>query len=84
VWHRVSASTGGESSPATLYYDLRNVLAVCERYAPLGVVGTWRRRLTVLAAHVAQAALSPRRREGLRAVRDGWRDFRRGRLGPRR
>jgi GT2 family glycosyltransferase len=83
VWHRVSASTGGESSPATLDYDLRNVLSVCERYAPLGVVGTWRRRLTVLAAHVAQAALSSRRREGLRAVREGWRDFRRGRLGPR-
>ena len=35
VRHRVSASTGGESSPTSLYYDLRNLLTVAERYAPL-------------------------------------------------
>jgi GT2 family glycosyltransferase len=83
VVHRVSASAGGESSPATLYYGLRNTLVVCERHAPLGAVGTWRRRLVMLAAHGTQALLSRRRRDGLRAVRDGWRDARAGRLGPR-
>ena len=81
--HRVSLSSGGESSPATLYYGLRNTLVVCERHAPLGRLGTWRRRLVMLAAHAAQALLSGRRRAGLAAVRDGWRDGRAGRLGPR-
>ena len=38
VRHRVSASTGGESSPTSLYYDVRNGLVVSERYAPLGRV----------------------------------------------
>lgn len=83
VVHAVSASSGGESSPATLYYGLRNTITVCERAAPLGRVGTWRRRLVALSAHAAQAAMSPHRRAALRAVREGWRDARRGRLGPR-
>ena len=84
VRHKVSASTGGQGSPDALYYSVRNLLAVCERHAPLGLLGTWRRRLTALAAFTAQALLGRRRRAGLRAVRDGWRDFRRGRYGPRR
>jgi hypothetical protein len=83
VWHKVSASSGGESSPATLYYGTRNALAVAERHAPLGALGTWRRRLTLLSAHLVQALLSGRRREGVSAVLGGWRDFRRGRFGPR-
>ena len=56
---------------------------VCERWAPLAPVATWRRRAVVVAAHAAQALRSPKRGEALRAVRDGWRDFRRGRLGKR-
>lgn len=83
VRHAVSASSGGESSPATLYYDLRNSLVVAERWAPLGLAGTWLRRAEAVAAHALQALLSRRRAEGLRAVRDGWRDFRDCRLGPR-
>jgi GT2 family glycosyltransferase len=83
VVHRVSASAGGESSPATLYYGLRNTMTVCERHAPLGRLASRRRRLAMLSAHVTQALLAPRRLEGLRAVRDGWRDARAGRLGPR-
>ncbi len=83
VRHKVSAAAGGESSPTTLYYGLRNTLVACERHAPLGAFGTWRRRVVLLGAHVAQALLAPARRSGLRAVRDGWRDARAGRLGPR-
>jgi GT2 family glycosyltransferase len=83
VRHKVSASTGGEGSPDALYYSVRNLLTVCERHAPLGLLGTWRRRLTALAAFSAQALLGGRRRAGLKAVGDGWRDFRRGRYGPR-
>jgi GT2 family glycosyltransferase len=83
VRHKVSAATGGEGSPDALYYSVRNLLTVCERHAPLGRIGTWRRRLTALTAFAAQALMSRRRRAGLRAVRAGWRDFRRGRYGPR-
>jgi GT2 family glycosyltransferase len=83
VRHRVSASTGGEGSPDALYYSVRNLLTVCERHAPLGLLGTWRRRLTALAAFTTQALLGRQRRAGLRAVRDGWRDFRSGHYGPR-
>ncbi len=83
VRHHVSASAGGESSPLTLYYGMRNTLVVCERHAPLGFVGTWRRRLVSLAAHLAQAARSPGRFAGMRAVLSGFRDALRGRLGPR-
>ena len=83
LWHKISVTSGGENSPTTLYYGLRNTLEVCERWAPLGVAGTWRRRLLLLAAHAGQAALSQRKREGLRAVADGWHDFRRRRFGQR-
>lgn len=83
IWHKVSSSSGGEGSPAALYYSVRNTLTVCERHAPLGPFGTWRRRAVVLLAHTAQALLGAGRRARLRGVREGWRDFRAGRLGPR-
>jgi len=83
VRHRVSATTGGEGSPTALYYSVRNTLTVCERHAPLGTLGTWRRRLVVLLAFTAQALRGRNRLAKLRSLRDGWRDFRRGRLGPR-
>jgi GT2 family glycosyltransferase len=83
VWHKVSAGSGGEASPSTLYYDMRNTLVVCERYAPLGRLGAWRRRLLMLGAHLAQALLSGRRRAGVTAVWQGYRDGVAKRLGPR-
>ncbi len=83
VWHKVSAGSGGESSPTTLYYGARNSLVVAERHAPLGLLGTWRRRLVVLAALLVQALRSRRRREGVGAVVSGFRDACAGRLGPR-
>ncbi|HEY7706527.1 MAG TPA: glycosyltransferase family 2 protein [Gaiellaceae bacterium] len=82
VRHKVSASTGGEGSDGALYYSTRNTLTVAERHAPLGRLGTWRRRAVVVLAHGAQALLA-RRPARIRAVLQGWRDFRRGRLGPR-
>jgi GT2 family glycosyltransferase len=85
VRHEVSDSTGGESSPTTIYYGLRNGLTVSERWAPLGAVRTRLRRAEALAVHLLQAVLfSQRRAQALRAVGRGWRDFRRGRLGPMR
>ena len=83
VRHGVSASTGGASSPASIYYSLRNGIVVAERELPLGPVGTWRRRLEAVAAHAAQALLSARRAQGLAAVASGAFDALRGRVGPR-
>jgi len=83
VRHRVSAASGGESSPDTIYYSTRNLLTVCERAAPLDLFGTWRRRAVLVTAHLVQAARSPARAQGMRAALAGFRDFRRGRLGPR-
>jgi hypothetical protein len=82
VWHHVSSATGGEGSSGALYYSVRNVLTVCERHAPLGRLGTWRRRAVVVGAHTAMTLRRPSL-ERLRAIRDGYRDFRRGRFGPR-
>jgi len=77
VWHRVSASTGGAGSAASLYYDTRNTLVVCERYRPLprGLRGL--RRAIVVGAHLLQAARLETRKEALAAVLQGHRDFRR-------
>jgi GT2 family glycosyltransferase len=83
VRHKVTAATGGEGSPTALYYSVRNTLDICERHAPLGQLGTWRRRLVVLLAYTTQALLGRGRLARLRAVREGWRDFRRGRVGAR-
>jgi GT2 family glycosyltransferase len=83
VHHRVSVSTGGAASPDSLYYALRNGLTVAERTAALGALGTLRRRAEAAAAFGLQALRSPRRVDGLRAVGDGLRDARRGRLGAR-
>lgn len=82
VRHRVSATTGGEGSSTALYYTVRNTLEICERHAPLGRLGTWRRRAVILLAHVAQALLA-RRPARIAAVAAGWGDFRRRRFGPR-
>jgi GT2 family glycosyltransferase len=83
VRHRVSASTGGEASATSLYYDVRNGLVVSERYAPLGRAGTALRRAESVLAHLAQGVRSRHRRAALGAVLAGWNDARRSRLGPR-
>ena len=83
VWHRGSASTGGEVSTANLYSDTRNTIAVCERHRPLPRGATALRRGIVVAAHLVQAARHPRRGEAARAVLAGWADVRAGRLGRR-
>jgi hypothetical protein len=75
--HKGSASTGGAASTANLYYDTRNTIAVCERYAPLPPGLRALRRAVIVGSHLAQ------RPAGMRAVLEGWRDARAGRLGQR-
>jgi hypothetical protein len=79
AWHVGSASTGGLRSPTSLYYDTRNMIVVCERYARLPAGLRLGRQLVVVGAHL----LTVRSAAGARAVLAGWRDARRGRLGRR-
>jgi GT2 family glycosyltransferase len=83
VWHRVSVATGGESSPAVAYYEIRNTLAVCDRYAPPRGLRAMRRRAVVLAVHITHTRRSRTPMANMRAVLEGWRDYHDGRLGPR-
>ena len=82
VRHRVSSASGGEASPTTLYYDTRNLMTVTERHDPRGTLGSLRRRVEIVAAHLVQALTSAQRRRGIHAVLRGWRDARRGVSGP--
>jgi GT2 family glycosyltransferase len=83
LWHKVSRGTGGEASPTIAYYGLRNELAVCDRYATRTGTRAALRRVTTLAVHIVHVRKARRRLANLRAVLAGWRDYRRGRFGPR-
>lgn len=84
AWHGVSASTGGEAaSTHTLYYGVRNTVVVLERRRGLGRLGNALRRAIILATFALHAATRADRPAALRAVRDGFRDARAGRLGER-
>lgn len=83
--HRVSASTGGErGSTHALYYGMRNMIIVCDRHRPLPRPLAALRRWELWAIFMGQALLiSDSRRPFVQAVREGYRDARRGRLGER-
>ncbi len=83
VWHRVSASAGGEHSPMIAYYDTRNHVVVCRRHAPMRGPSGLRREIAVLFVHLAGARRSKRRWAYLAAALRGWGDGRRARLGRR-
>jgi len=84
AWHRVSGSTGGETSSIhTLYYGVRNTVVVAERRQPLGWLGTPVRRAVIVATFALHALTRANRRAALAAVREGFADARAGRLGPR-
>lgn len=82
VWHRVSASAGGEHSSKIAYYDTRNHTVICKRHAPLIGLKALRRVGGILAVHLAGARRATRPLPYLRAVLEGWSDGRRGRMGP--
>lgn len=83
LWHKVSVDSGGEHSPTLAYYAVRNTLAVCNRHAPMSGLPALRRHIVTLAAHLAHTRRAEHPVENLRSVIEGWRDYRRGRLGPR-
>jgi GT2 family glycosyltransferase len=83
--HGVSASTGGErGSTHALYYGVRNTIVVAERHRRLPQPLKAARRGLILAVFLAQALLmSEGRGPFVRAVVEGWRDVRAGRMGER-
>jgi GT2 family glycosyltransferase len=81
AWHRVGASSGAATH--NTYYGTRNMVVVCERHRPLPPPLSWLRRGVILATFAAYALRQPNRRAALAAVREGYRDARAGRLGPR-
>ena len=81
VWHGVSVATGGEHAPATAYYEMRNTLAVCARHFPLRGLAGLRREAAMVVIHLLHARKADRPWTNLRAVLQGWRDYRAGRLG---
>ena len=84
AWHRVAASSGGATaSTPSFYYGVRNTIVVCERHRPLPVGLRELRQAVVAGTFAARAALGDARGPLLRAVLDGARDARRGKLGQR-
>ena len=83
LWHHVAVASGGERAPATAYYEMRNTLFVSARHAPLRWPARILREAGVLAVHLFHARQAPRPIQNARAVIEGWRDYRAGRLGPR-
>lgn len=80
IRHRVAMTQGGEHSPTSFYYGLRNQLEVARLHAPGRQV---RCVLVATAVHVARLRRTDRRRAAARAIVDGLRDALRRRLGPR-
>jgi GT2 family glycosyltransferase len=82
LWHAQAASSGGEHSPRVTYYTTRNTFVVTARHAPMRAPRAAIREAEIVAANTVHAVRSPDRLGHLRAVFAGWRDYRRGRLGP--
>jgi GT2 family glycosyltransferase len=83
IWHKVSADSGGEDSPTVAYYRARNMLEVGDRYARHGPPRSIVRHGETLLAELLHARHARRPLENVRAAIAGWRDYRRGLLGPR-
>lgn len=83
IWHKVSAASGAEESPTIAYYAARNSLEVGRRHAGFGRVAAARHEAGTLATHIVHARRADSPFTNVRSVLAGWRDYRRGRLGPR-
>jgi len=85
VWHKVSASVGRESHPDAFYYGVRNTLFALNTHAHCGTrILRYFRELSVTSVHLAALLLSSAPKvDGLRAIRQGLRDYRRGTFGKR-
>lgn len=82
VRHKVAMSQGGEHSPASFYYGIRNELLVADRYAPVSTFARRRRSMVALADFAIRLRHADHRWASMQALVSGHRDYRRGRIGP--
>ena len=71
-------------STASMYYGVRNTIVVCERERPLPIGLRELRQLVIAGSFAVNAATGDARGPRVRAVLQGVRDARQGRLGPRK
>ncbi len=85
VWHKVSASSGGENHPDAFYYGVRNTMRALNRQAPCRFAPAGWARNGMVAAVFALSLLrsSVSLKEGAAAIFSGIRDYRRDLGGPR-
>lgn len=83
LWHGLSTSSGGPCSPLSAYYQTRNTFVVCARHAPLRGARGLIRGADIVLANLWHARRARRPLVNARAVLAGWRDYLRGRHGPR-
>lgn len=83
VRHKVAKSQDGEHSPASFYYGIRNELLVADRYAPRSGLARRLRATAALAYFAVRLRRADRRWASLIALASGYRDYWRGRVGPR-
>ena len=81
VWHHGGTLVRDHRVGAdAFYYHARNLMAVCEAHRPLPVGLRSLRRGVIIATHLLQARNNP---HAMRAVVEGWRDYRAHRMGHR-
>ena len=84
IIHKVAASQKGrEVNPNSLYYLLRNHLAVCQHHAPLRGLPEMRRQAVIAGVLIWSGGRVSPVRPNVAALLAAWRDFRRNRIGPR-
>ena len=83
VWHAVSSAGGGENNDSVYYYGVRNVLEICNRHAPVRGIRKLVRTAEAVIAYTVFVRQAKDKRKALKAVAEGFRDYRRGRLGAR-
>lgn len=84
IIHKVAASQKGrEVNPNSLYYLLRNHLAVCQHHAPLRGLPEMRRQAVIAGVLIWSGGRVSPVRPNVAALLAAWRDFRRNRMGPR-
>lgn len=79
LYHKVSASSGGEDSPFSTYYITRNRLRLVKDHAELFDIGAM--RFSLLSRYVRMLQFAFRNSENSKAIYYAIRDFKAGKKG---
>jgi GT2 family glycosyltransferase len=81
LWHKVSASGGGDTSPFYLYYLERNRLWLVKKYGDWKGWVSWLRISPLLIKRLVASFVKGQRLTSTKAVMKAWLDFSRGHFG---